>query len=85
MYERYGAQHSWDSAFRLSNWLLFNLPKHASHHLHPGRRHDELDYEPAAPRLPMGYPLAIVLALVPPLWFRVVDRRLPPPGAGGAG
>jgi alkane 1-monooxygenase len=77
VYERYGPQHAWDSRFRFSNWLLFNLPNHANHHLHPGRRHDELVYEAAAPRLPVGYSLAVVLAVVPPLWFRVVDPHLP--------
>jgi alkane 1-monooxygenase len=77
VYERYGAEHAWDSRFRFSNWLLFNLPNHANHHLHPGRRHDGLVYEAAAPRLPVGYPLAVVLAVIPPLWFRVVDPRLP--------
>ena len=76
VYERYGAQHAWDSRFRFSNWLLFNLPNHANHHLHPGRRHDELVYEAEAPRLPMGYSLAVVLAVLPPLWFRVVDPIL---------
>jgi alkane 1-monooxygenase len=77
VYERYGAEHAWDSRFRFSNWLLFNLPNHANHHLHPGRRHDELIYETGAPRLPMGYPLAVVLATLPPLWFKVVDPHLP--------
>jgi len=77
VYERYGAEHAWDSRFRFSNWLLFNLPNHASHHLHPGRRHDELVYEAKAPRLPVGYPLAVVLAALPPLWFRIVDPHLP--------
>jgi alkane 1-monooxygenase len=77
IYERYGAAHAWDSHFRFSNWLLFNLPNHANHHLHPGKRHDELVYEPDAPRLPIGYPLAVMLALVPPLWFRVIDPHLP--------
>ncbi|HEY7609384.1 MAG TPA: alkane 1-monooxygenase [Alphaproteobacteria bacterium] len=84
VYERYGAAHAWDSRFRFSNWLLFNLPNHANHHLHPGRRHDELVYEPAAPRLPMGYPLAVVLAVFPPLWFRAVDPRLPQAGCAAA-
>jgi alkane 1-monooxygenase len=78
VYERYGPQHAWDSHYRLDNWLLFNLPNHANHHLHPGRRHDALVYEAAAPRLPVGYPLAVILAVLPPLWFRIVDPHLPP-------
>ncbi len=84
VYERYGAAHAWDSPFRFSNWMLFNLPKHASHHLHPGRRHDALDYEPGVPRLPVGYPLAVILAAIPPLWFRIVDPCLPPRQAPAA-
>jgi alkane 1-monooxygenase len=83
-YERYGAQHAWDSRFRFSNWLLFNLPNHANHHLHPGRRHDALVFEGEAPRLPMGYPLAVVLAALPPLWFRIVDPLLPKPAPAPA-
>lgn len=85
VYERYGAEHAWDSHFRFGNWLLFNLPNHANHHLHPGRRHDELVYEAGAPRLPVGYPLAVVLAVLPPLWFRVVDPHLPPAQPRAAG
>jgi alkane 1-monooxygenase len=27
--------------------------------------------------LPAGYPTMVLLALVPPLWFSVMDRRLP--------
>ncbi len=82
VYERYSARHAWDSRFRFSNWLLFNLPSHSNHHLHPGRRHDELVFEPAAPRLPVGYSLAFVLALLPPLWFRVADPILAKADAG---
>jgi len=37
-----------------------------------------LAYEAGAPRMPVGYPLAVVLAVLPPLWFRVVDPHLPP-------
>lgn len=85
VYERYGAEHAWDSPFRFSNWMLFDLPKHASHHLHPGRRHDALVCEPGAPRLPVGYPLAVILAAVPPLWFRIVDPHLPPQQTPAAG
>jgi hypothetical protein len=30
----------------------------------------------SAPELPMGYAGSILLALVPPLWRRVMDRRI---------
>ena len=31
---------------------------------------------PEAPQLPTGYAGMILLAAVPPLWFRVMDRRV---------
>jgi alkane 1-monooxygenase len=75
VYEPVAARHSWDSDRRLNAWLLFNLPRHADHHLHPGRRYEELVLLGAAPRLPSGYAGSTLLALVPPLWFRMVDPR----------
>jgi hypothetical protein len=29
-----------------------------------------------APQLPAGYPTMVLLALLPPLWFRVMDPRV---------
>ncbi len=76
--ERFAARHAWDSAQRLSSWLLFNLPRHADHHLRPGKRFPWLVLEEAAPRLPAGYAACSLMALVPRLWFRVMDARVRP-------
>jgi alkane 1-monooxygenase len=32
---------------------------------------------PQAPQLPAGYPTMLLVALVPPLWFHLMDPRLP--------
>ena len=75
-YERIRAEHSWDTPHRISNWLLINLPRHADHHLGAAKRYQSLELLPGAPRLPAGYGAMFLLALVPPLWFRVMNRRV---------
>jgi alkane 1-monooxygenase len=76
-YERVAARHSWDSSHRVTNWLLINLARHADHHLAAGKRFQTLDTTDAAPQLPAGYATMILVALVPPLWHRLIDPRLP--------
>ena len=75
-YERVGPQHSWDSSYRLSNWMLINLARHADHHCAAAKRYQSLELPPQAPQLPAGYGTMFLLALVPPLWFRVMNPRV---------
>ena len=67
--------HAWDSYHLLSNWCLFNLPQHARHHVRETAGQSE-DPSDTAPRLPLGYFALLWLALLPPLWRRVMDRRV---------
>ncbi len=76
-YEPVQAVHSWNSAERLTNWLLFNLQRHSDHHARPQRRYQVLLHLDEAPQLPTGYAGMLLLALIPPLWFKVMDARLP--------
>ena len=76
-YERVGAEHSWESAHRLTAWYLFNLPRHADHHARASRPYWNLDHSEASPQLPWGYSTVFLMALVPPLWRRVMDPRVP--------
>lgn len=76
-HERVTARHSWDSNHRVSNWLLINLARHADHHLLASKRYQALDPTDAAPQLPAGYGTMILVALLPPLWRRVMDPRVP--------
>jgi alkane 1-monooxygenase len=75
-YERIQPHHSWNSTHRLTNWLLFNLPRHADHHAWAYRKYAELRAWPGAPAMPWGYTTMVLVALVPPLWFRVMDPRV---------
>ncbi|MEI8302660.1 MAG: alkane 1-monooxygenase [Burkholderiales bacterium] len=68
--------HSWNANHRVSNRVLFNLQRHSDHHAHPSRRYQALRSLAGLPTLPSGYFGMFVLAMVPPLWFRVMDARL---------
>jgi alkane 1-monooxygenase len=83
-YERVKPEHSWDSPNRISNWLLINLPRHSDHHMSAAKRYQSLELLPHAPRLPGGYGAMFLLALVPPLWFRVMNPRVGAVRAGAS-
>ena len=75
-YERCLPEHSWNSNNVASNVLLYHLQRHSDHHANPTRRYQALRHVDEAPQLPTGYAGMIVLAWFPPLWRRVMDRRL---------
>jgi alkane 1-monooxygenase len=75
-FEPVGAQHAWDSSAWVTNGALFNLQRHADHHLNPSRRYQALASSPHSPQLPTGYAGMVLLALVPPLWRAVMHPRL---------
>jgi alkane 1-monooxygenase len=68
-------RHSWNSSARLTNLMLFQLQRHADHHQHARRRYGALVHLDDAPQLPFGYATMYVIALVPPLWHRMMDPR----------
>lgn len=68
--------HSWNTARRFNNWALFNGGRHSHHHAAPALAYEELTALEGSPELPFGYGGAIVMALVPPLWKRVMDARI---------
>ena len=75
-YEPVTAMHSWDTAARLTNTLLFKLQRHTDHHAHAGKRFQTLQLDQRSPQLPSGYATCILLAFVPPLWRAVMHPRL---------
>jgi alkane 1-monooxygenase len=72
-YERVTPLHSWNSDYLLTNWFLFNLQRHSDHHAYAARRYPLLRHFDESPQLPFGYATMILVALVPPLWRRVMD------------
>ena len=75
-YERCQPEHSWNSNNVSSNILLYHLQRHSDHHANPVRRYQALRHFDEAPELPSGYATMILLAYFPPLWRRVMDKRV---------
>lgn len=75
-YERVRPAHSWNSNTIIANLFLFNLQRHSDHHTNPLRRYQALCASEEAPQLPGGYGTMLPLALVPPLWRRIMDPRV---------
>ena len=70
-------ENSWDYSGWFSNALLINLQRHSDHHAHGGRAFAALNSHPEAPQLPANYATMMKLALIPPLYRRIIHPRLP--------
>ncbi|SEA39128.1 alkane 1-monooxygenase [Alkalimonas amylolytica] len=68
--------HSWNSTKRISSWASFNLTRHSHHHARAQLPFYQLKPYPEAPNLPTGYLGSMLLALIPPLWFRLMTPKL---------
>ncbi|GAB3261134.1 alkane 1-monooxygenase [Chitinimonas naiadis] len=68
-------RHSWNSNHLFSNLFIYQLQRHADHHANPSRPYQALRPSLTAPQLPSGYTAMIPLALIPPLWFRIMNPR----------
>lgn len=75
-FERCQPWHSWNSNHIYSNLVLFHLARHSDHHAHPLRRYQSLRHFDDLPTLPSGYFGSYLLAYVPWLWYRIMDKRL---------
>ena len=75
-YERAMPQHSWNSNHILGRLMLFELSRHSDHHYLASRKYQVLQHHKNAPQLPTGYPGSMILALVPPLWFYVMNKKI---------
>jgi alkane 1-monooxygenase len=70
------ARHAWECDHFLTKAMQYNLALHPEHHLVAGKPYWELEPRSDAPRLPCGYAMAVLVALIPPLWRRVIDPQL---------
>lgn len=75
-YERVMPHHSWNSDHPLGRMMLFELTRHSDHHHQPAKPFQLLDTIEDAPQLPTGYPGMMVLSLIPPLYFAIMNPRL---------
>lgn len=74
--EPMGPQHSWNAPQPYSSAMMMNAPRHSDHHMNPSRDFTALSLDPRVmPVLPYSIPVMGAIALVPPLWRRVMDPR----------
>ena len=73
--EPFGVMHAWNADHLLTNCTVANLQRHSDHHMHAWIPYPELEALPG-PQLPTGYAGCLILASIPPLWFRLMHRRL---------
>lgn len=76
-YEKTREKHSWNSDHIIGRIVLYELTRHSDHHFRASKKYQELDSYETSPQLPFGYPTSILLSLVPPLWFRLVNPFVP--------
>lgn len=77
--EPVGPRHAWDSPHPVSSLMLVNAPRHSDHHMHPQQPYPALRLNHAdrlRPLLPLPIGVMAAAALVPPLWRRLMDRRV---------
>ena len=67
---------SWDADQPLGRIFLYELTRHADHHTHAGKPYQTLQASHRSPKMAYGYPASIVLALIPHLWFKIMNPRL---------
>ncbi len=75
-YERAMPEHSWNSDHILGRIMLFELSRHSDHHYLASRKYQLLRYHDNSPQLPTGYPGSMILAMIPPLWFRIMNKKI---------
>jgi len=75
-YERVRRWHSWNSNHILGRIILFELSRHSDHHFKADRPYQLLESHDESPTMPLGYPGMMLMALVPPLFFAVMNQRI---------
>lgn len=75
-YERVQPHHSWNSNHFIGRIVLYELTRHSDHHYKASKKYQVLENKIDSPQLPFGYPGSILLALIPFLWFYIINPIL---------
>ena len=76
-YERVQPHHSWNSNFNIGRITLYELTRHSDHHYKSSKKYQVLNSHDECPTLPFGYPASILLSFFPPIWFWIMNPRVP--------
>tara|TARA_A100001011_G_scaffold391730_1_gene477813 strand:- start:20 stop:1066 length:1047 start_codon:yes stop_codon:yes gene_type:complete len=72
-YERVKPHHSWNSNHTIGRIVLYELTRHSDHHFKSSKKYQILESLDECPHLPHGYPTSILLSLIPPVWFSIMN------------
>ncbi|MGK2941923.1 MAG: fatty acid desaturase [Immundisolibacter sp.] len=67
--------HAWNHLYPLTRGGMFEITTHSQHHMDIDVRYWNLTPLPDAPQMPSAW-LCLLMALLPPLWLRVMRPRL---------
>lgn len=76
IYEKVKPTHSWNSNHQLGRIILYELTRHSDHHYKANRKYQVLRHFDESPQLPLGYPGSMLLSLIPPLWFKIMNKEV---------
>mgnify|MGYP002015811077 FL=1 len=76
-YERVQKVHSWNSNHSIGRIVLYELTRHSDHHYKSSKKYQVLDCFEESPQLPYGYPTSILMSMLPPLWFKIMNPLVP--------
>ncbi len=75
-YERITPAHSWNSNHVIGRMVLYELTRHSDHHHRASKKYQVLESIESSPQLPFGYTTCMVISLITPLWFRMMNSRI---------
>jgi alkane 1-monooxygenase len=76
-YENVTMQHSWNSNHEMGRIFLYELTRHSDHHFKSTRKFQVLRHFDESPQLPYGYPGSMLISFLPPLWFKLMNDKIP--------
>jgi len=85
LYEKVQPWHSWNSDYVLGRVMLFELTRHSDHHFKASRKYQVLRHFESSPQMPFGYPGMMVIAMIPPLWFSIMNPLVKKTNSGHSG
>jgi len=75
-YERVQTHHSWNSNHQIGRIVLYELTRHSDHHFKSSKKYQFLENKIESPQLPFGYPASMILAMIPFLWFSIMNKHI---------
>lgn len=69
-------RHSWNTNRRISSWSMFNLTRHSHHHAQGEVPYQDLKPFQDAPMMIGGYLTTLVVAMIPPLWHKLMTPKV---------